>query len=90
MTKPFAMRLIEASAEEKAEATKNLRALMPMLVIAANMAQLTVPDGQVKICVADYSQEGTGQIIASFDARAFIDDLGKLLGVDPLITSRPS
>ncbi len=64
------------------EARTRLRTILPHLQIAAEMAKIEVPDGEVKLSIAGMRADGTGRNIASFEAAEFLADLEAVLGGD--------
>lgn len=80
---PIVMRKEPITDEERKEARERLKTVLPHLIIAANMAELTVPGGTIKLGILAEAPGGGGRVAASFEGAEFIRDLEVLVG--PLV-----
>jgi hypothetical protein len=71
-----------ADANEIEACKERLRAVLPHLKIAMNMAKLQVPGGTVGLGIIVKTSDGAGRVTASFEGEEFLRDLETLVG-DP-------
>ncbi len=66
------------------DAKERLKAVLPHIMIAANMAQVEVPDGIVCLAVVAKKPDGSGKLTCTFEAGDFFQDILEVLGYQDL------
>lgn len=62
------------------QAKKDLIDAILHIDLAMNMAEIEVPGSVARIAVCAKREDGSGRVTATFDGRAFLDDVAKVLG----------
>ena len=62
------------------DSKRRLMEILPHLMVAANMAKMQEPDGEVCLAVVSKKPDGSGRLTASFECPDFFRDMLIVLG----------